>query len=326
MKESMWKIVIQEGEKTIMDKLEKEQKVNEEMITVDKVSKKIPSLRDKINTVMEKTEKIHLMSGRYYYECDRLRNALDGVDKNLSPLHGTSPMTYLEKADNVYKTFASIEVVFDKDISIIEDVEKTFAGMTKPSTISTAGATMLYDSSGLYEMNAELLDLPVTPPSVQDEIDPYAIDQPQVEKDVLKLIKDTDPDLEKLYLGIKEIFKTPQRSRLSAASSEMRKLIWEIFRKLAPHEKVSSAPGFKQIHKDEGVATRRQQIAFIVTGTANINGPEVELINEIFNSLDAALGVFSGQAKELKKMSNHQVIKTIARCERTICSLLEKKG
>ena len=194
-------------------------------------------------------------------------------------------------------------------------------------SLSASAVQILYGSTGVYEANAYAQKLPPIPPSVDEKIDPYSEDQPEVVEDLRKHLKDIDPRLDDFYMGAKEIFETPQRARLKAASSNMRTIIWEVYRKLAPHEKVAAAPGFKQIKEKSGISTYRQRVAYILTGTADIDGPNVSLINIIFKQLENALEVFSGEVKqiEVNLFSDYQVKKTMALCERALLSLLKNR-
>ncbi|HUL29517.1 MAG TPA: hypothetical protein VLZ03_03605, partial [Thermodesulfobacteriota bacterium] len=189
------------------------------------------------------------------------------------------------------------------------------------------GSQILYGSSGVYEANANAQKLPLTPPSVEAKIDPYSEDQPEIVEDLRRHLKDIDSKLEELYMGAKQIFETPQRARLQGASTNMRIVVWEVYRILAPHEKVAAAPGFRQIKEEAGKATYRQRVAYILTGTANIDGPDASVITTIFQQLDHALGVFSGEAKQIpdNNFSDYQIKKTMALCERALLSLLKNR-
>lgn len=304
-----------------------DEKEHEKEDVVESTLEEMTLAEDNIGMVMVELKSVHEETGKRYYEYDRLKRAVHGGYQNLNELSGKGPIVDVTTVESISSNCAGLRIEIQKEISTLENFKRSMGNVPTTQSLSASGVQILYGSSGAYEANAKPKGLPPIPPSVEEKIDPYSEDQPEVVEDLRKHLKDIDTDLENSYTGAKEIFESPQRARLKAASSNMRTIIWEVFRKLAPHEKVAAAPGFKQIKKEAGKSTYRQRVAYILTGTANIDGPDVSLINTIFQQLDYALGVFSGEVKQIEvdHFSDYQVKKTMAQCERALLSLLKNR-
>lgn len=287
---------------------------------------KITKTKGEVRLAKEGWKKVHEEAGLRYFEYDRLEAALDGVYRNLAPLSGIGQIQDPERVNSIWGTCTSLCSSIAMEISGLQEFEVSSGDWAVMESIPASGSGILADSTAVYEVNADILELPAIPPSVEEQIDPYIADQPEVEKELQGMLRGIDTDLESQYLAVRKAFQTPDRAGLSAAASHMRTLIWEIFRRLAPKEEVAAAPGFVQHpEKDSGVPTFRQQVAYILTGTADINGPQVDLVDELFRNLDSALGIFSGRAKTINKISNYQLKQEMARCERTLLTLLKNR-
>jgi hypothetical protein len=304
-----------------------DEKEQEKEGIIEKALEEITSTENSIETIKTALKGVHEETGKRYYEYERLGSALRGGYRNLAVLSGKTPIVGSTTITSISWNCSGLQRWIQKEISTLETFQRSIRNVPTTQSLSASAVQILYGSTEVYEANANTQKLPSTPPSVDEKIDPYSEDQPEVVEDLRKHLKDIDPSLEDSYMGAKEIFETPQRARLEAASSNMRTIIWEIYRKLAPHEKVVAAPGFKQTKKDAGISTYRQRVAYILTGTADIDGPDVSLINTIFQQLDHALKVFSGELKQIdvNRFSDYQIKKTMALCERALLSLLKNR-
>jgi hypothetical protein len=313
------------GEEKMSDSIDEKEQEKEGVI--EEALEKMSLTKDNVETIKNIYNEMHEETGRRYYEYERLGKALDGGYKNLDALSGKDPIVASTRVESIASNCSSLQMGIQKEIVELKRIKQTMRYAATTESLSAAAVQILYGSTEVYESNANTKKLPPIPPSVYERIDPYSEDQPKVVEDLRKYLKDLSPELETLYLGAKEIFEAPHRSKLKAASSNMRTIIWEVYRKLAPHEKVVAAPGYKQIKKEKGLATYRQRVAYILTGTADLDGSDVELVNSIFNDLDQALGVFSEETKQAEGilLSDHQVKKTIAQCERALLSLLKNR-
>lgn len=303
-----------------------DRKSNGEENLIKKAIEEIQETKGNVQLTKGSYKKIQQVAGKRYYELNRLEAAMDGAQKNLMQLSGRTQVNGLERVKWIIGTCNSLRPELEREKSSIDKFGRIMEGLTRTETLSANGTQILYGSTDLYERNVTNLGIPFTPPSVNEKIDPYFEDQPEIVEELKKLLNGIDPELEDLYLGAKDIFETPIRSRLEAASSNIRTLIWEIYRKLAPHDKVTSAAGFKQIKDDPKLATYRQRIAFILTGTAEIDAPDTKLIDTVFKDLNEALSLFSAKSKAVNKnISDYQVKKTMAQCERALFSLLKNR-
>ncbi len=300
---------------------------DEEEEIIEKALEEITSTEDSIETIKTALKQVHEETGKRYYEYERLGSALRGGYRNLAVLSSKGPIVGLTTVTSISWSCSDLRRWIQRETSTLENVTQSMSNVPTTESLSASAVQILYGSTEVYEANAKTKKLPSIPPSVDEKIDPYSEDQPEVVEDLRKHLKNIDPSLEDSYMGAKEIFETPQRARLEAASSNMRTTIWEVYRKLAPQEKVAAAPGFKQIKKDAGSATYRQRVAYILTGTADIDGPDVSLINTIFQQLDYSLKVFSGELKQIEanRFSDYQIKKTMALCERALLSLLKNR-
>jgi hypothetical protein len=304
-----------------------DEKEHEKEDIIESTLEEMTLTEDNIEIVMVELKSVHEETGKRYYEYDRLKRAVRGGYQNINELSGKSPIVDPTTVTSISSNCSGLRIWIQKEISTLENFKRSMGNVPTTQSLSASAVQILYGSTGAYEANANAKGLPPIPPSVKEKIDPYSEDQPEVVEDLRKHLKDIDPDLENSYMGAKEIFESPQRTRLKAASSNMRTIIWEVYRRLAPHEKVAAAPGFKQIKKDAGISTYRQRVAYILTGTADIDGPDVTLINTIFQQLGHALEVFSGEVKqvEVDHFSDYQVKKTMAQCERALLGLLKNR-
>lgn len=289
--------------------------------------KDIKNTEDRIQLLENGYKKIHDESSKRYYELSRLRMAMGGARMNFAELSSSANSVIgLERVPFIRESCIILGQTFEKEKQVIDHFGREMDGFTRPESLSANGTQILYGSTALFENNAPALHLSPIPPSVREQIDSYSEDQPQIVEELKELLKGVDPELESLYSATKEVFETPIRSRLEAASANLRTLIWEIYRELAPHEKVTVATGFKPIKDDPKIATYRQRIAYILTGTAETDGPDANLIGTIFEDLHEALKVFSAKTKSIaNRISDHQVKKTMAQAERALLSLLKSR-
>lgn len=234
------------------------------------------------------------------------------------------PINALARVPLIRTSCVTLSRIFEKEKQDIDQFGRVIYTFTRTESLSANGTQILYGSTGVFENNATDLKINPVPPSVREQIDPYSEDQPEVVGELKGLLMAVDPQLENLYSAAREIFETPTRTRLEAASTSLRTLIWEIYRKLAPHEQVTAAVGFKPMKDNPKKATYRQRIAYILTGTAETDGPEASLIGTIFDDLDEALKVFSAKTKSIaNRISDYQIKRTMAQCERALLSLLK---
>lgn len=294
----------------------------EKKISIDELIASIKETREEVSQTKLEAAKAHEKTGNFYYECERVEQALDGTIENLDPLSGHVQPTR-EGVVLLFDTSGRLQDYFEEKRN---GLHKTVEIFTDSSTASASGSMMLANSANLYAANAESLVLPPAPPSIQKGIDPYATDQEDVEKELTILLETVDQSLSKQYSELKTISKTPYKEKLAYASGAMRTLIWKIFRQLAPHDKVCASPGFVQNpEKDLGVPTRRQQVAYIMTGEADLKGAKAALIDSIFATIDEALGTFSGRIKALGAIPDEQIRMNMVACARALLALLKNR-
>jgi hypothetical protein len=295
---------------------------DERQSSIDDLIADLGRTKEEVNKTKMETLKVHKDIGYFYYENDRLEQALEGTIQNLSPLSGnTQPLgsgeSSLLESSRQLRTYMSGKRYQLQSLS---------ANFTDISTPAASGSVMLANSTNIYAEKVEQYHLPPIPPSIRNQIDPYNIDQVGVEKEVIGLLQEIDKTLCDLYQNIKDIIKAPHKGKLDYAASEMRKLVWGLLRKLAPHEKVSSVQGFIQNpEKQSGIPTYRQQVTYILTGAATMGGPKENLISSVFEAIEQALGAFSSRIKAFGSISDEQIRINMAACERAILTLLKNR-
>jgi hypothetical protein len=295
---------------------------DEKKPSIDALIADLGETKREINITKLEAQKVHKSVGNFYYENERLEKALEGAIQNLGPLSGHAQSFGNAESSLLDSSRRLRDYIIEKRYQL----QNISAGFTDISTTVASGSVMLANSANIYSENIEQYHLPPIPPSIQKQINPYVFDQEGVEEELIGFLQEIDKPLRVLYSNIRDIFKTPHQGRLDYAASEMRKLVWEILRKLAPHEKVSSSVGFTQDPgKDAGVPTYRQQVAYILTGAATMMGPKESLISSVFVAIDHALGAFSSRIKAFGTISDEQIEMNMAACERAILTLLKNR-
>ncbi|MFH1702172.1 MAG: hypothetical protein ABIB41_01910 [Nitrospirota bacterium] len=303
-----------------LKQLDNKQTTNQEENSIEKAINVVKETKGELSIANSEAKKAYMNLAKVCYEYDRLEQALNGTIQNLAPISG-----YTQSLEGtvipIIDTSKELSVYLKDQRQEFKKISEIF---TDTSSIPASGSSILANSTNLYSANIEVFNLYPVPPSIEKNVNPYVTDQEEVEDELKKLLQEIDPSLSELYSESKEIFKTPHRNRLDYAATEMRKLIWEILRKLAPHDKVSASCGFIQDpNKEQGVPTYRQQIAFILTGGAELRSAKANLIKSVFEAIDDALSVFSGKIKTIKGAPDQQIRLTMDACERAILTLLK---
>jgi hypothetical protein len=310
-----------------MNSIDEDDMLDKEQDEIDDTIKEMQDTESKIETLQEAYRKVHDKSSKRRYELARLRKAMEGARLNLTELSSCGkPLNALGPLLHMRASCVMLSDIFQKEKQDVEFFGRVMDGFTKTESLSANATQMLYGSTFVFENNATDLHLNPVPPSVREKIDPYSEDQPAIVEELRELLKSISPELENLYSAAKEIFEPPARARLEAAATNLRTLIWEIYRTLAPDEKVIAAQGFKAIKGDPTKATYRQKIAYILTGTDETDGSDANLIETVFGDLNEALKVFSAKTKTISNtISDYQLTKTMAQCERALLSLLKNR-